>query len=143
MPKMPKPPNFRKSRLLLCSLLTGIWLCQFQLLEPSIAQNRPPSHQKSLPAEVAKAVRQDLVKKINPSIDSAQIKIKQASRQTWSDSCLGLAQPDELCAQVLVKGWRVILAGNGKTWTYRTDSSGRLLRIEPATKKAKNSYSSF
>jgi len=136
---MLKMPNFRKSRLLICLLLTGIWLCQFQFLEPSIAQNRPPNKRKSLPAEVAKAIRQDLAKKSNPSIDSAQIEIKQASRQTWSDSCLGLAKPDELCGQVLVKGWRVILAGNGKTWTYRTDSSGRLLRLEPAIKKTKNS----
>jgi hypothetical protein len=59
-----------------------------------------------------------------------RLQIQAAQRQTWTDGCLGLATPGELCTQALVEGWRIILTDNQKTWVYRTDSSGTNLRLE-------------
>lgn len=84
-----------------------------------------------LPTEIADAVRQDLQRKIG--IPPTQVKVTKAERQTWPNSCLGLAKSDELCAQMLVEGWRIELSDDSETWVYRTDYRGRQLRMEPPT----------
>jgi hypothetical protein len=33
-----------------------------------------------------------------------------AERKTWSDGCLGIDKPGQLCAQALVEGWRIFYA---------------------------------
>jgi len=82
-----------------------------------------------LPAEIADAVRQDLQRKIG--IPPTQVRITEATRQTWPNACLGLAKSDELCAQMLVEGWRIVLSDDSERWVYRTDDRGKLLRMEP------------
>ncbi|ACK68843.1 hypothetical protein PCC7424_0376 [Gloeothece citriformis PCC 7424] len=86
------------------------------------------SKNTNVPTEVVKAVRQDLSRRTN--IPGEQLKLQQASQQTWPNGCLGLAGPDEFCTQALVEGWRVIMSYKDQTWTYRTDSQGRTLRLE-------------
>jgi hypothetical protein len=46
----------------------------------------------------------------------------------WSDSCLGLARPDEMCAEVITPGWISILEADGKIYEFHTDSSGVNIR---------------
>lgn len=98
----------------------------------SLAQNTNELSQ--LPAEIAQALRQDLQRKIG--IPPTQVKVTEAERQTWPNSCLGLAKSDELCAQMLVEGWRVVLSDDSETWVYRTDDRGRRLRMEPQDREA-------
>ncbi len=102
-------PNFRKAN-------SGIF-----------AQNTEELSQ--LPAEIADAVRQDLQRKIG--IPPTQVRVTEAKRQTWPNACLGLAKSDELCAQMLVEGWRIVLSDESERWVYRTDDRGKLLRMEP------------
>lgn len=52
------------------------------------------------------------------------------SREEWSDTCLGLAEPGEMCAQVITPGWRVVLMAEGQQYVYRTDASGEVIRRE-------------
>lgn len=93
---------------------------------PAIAMSDRQS--ESAPSEIIDAVRQDLSRRTR--IESDRLKIVETSRQTWSDGCLGLAQPDELCTQALVEGWRVVLADGDRTWIYRTDDRGMTVRLE-------------
>lgn len=83
----------------------------------------------NVPTVILEAVRQDLARryKIAPN----QLKLVQSSRQTWPDGCLGLAKPDEICTQALIEGWRVTISHQQRTWVYRTDGQGRILRLEP------------
>lgn len=83
---------------------------------------------ENVPPPVLDAVRQDLSKRT--SIPADQFKVREASQQTWSDGCLGLAQPDEMCLQALVEGWRIVMFHRDRTWVYRTDSRGRTIRLE-------------
>jgi hypothetical protein len=49
-------------------------------------------------------------------------------RAQWPDSCLGLAQAGEVCAQVVTSGYRVIVRLGSKQLEYHTDTdsfSGR------------------
>lgn len=92
------------------------------------SQAQPPNPMSSLPPAVALAVRQDL--STQTGISPEKLTITEVERQTWPNSCLGLAQPDEFCGQMLVEGWRVVLSNGRQTWVYRTDLKGQVFRLE-------------
>ncbi|MFB2921871.1 hypothetical protein [Aerosakkonema funiforme] len=93
-----------------------------------ISQSPSDARANRLPAQVDRAVRQDLSAKTG--IAPGKLRITRYSRQTWPDGCLGLAEPDRICTQALVEGWRVVVSDGSKTWTYRTNSNGTILRLE-------------
>lgn len=82
----------------------------------------------NVPRSVQSAVISDLSRRQN--IPDRQIRITEATRQTWPDSCLGLSGPNEFCSQVRTDGWRMVLTENNNRWVYRTDESGRTVRLE-------------
>ena len=81
-----------------------------------------------LPDTVAAAVRQELSRQVD--IPVSELNITESSQETWSDGCLELPQPDELCTQALVEGWRVTLSNGCQTWVYRSDRQGQVVRLE-------------
>jgi hypothetical protein len=50
-----------------------------------------------------------------------QVQIRIVEEREWPDSCLGLARPGEVCAQVITPGYRVVFAHDNLTYEYRTD----------------------
>ncbi len=82
----------------------------------------------NVPRSVQSAVISDLSRRQN--IPERQIRITEATRQTWPDSCLGLSGPNEFCSQVRTDGWRMVLTENNNRWVYRTDENGRTVRLE-------------
>ncbi|MBH8554042.1 hypothetical protein I8751_17045 [Nostocaceae cyanobacterium CENA357] len=91
-----------------------------EVLKGKIKTNR-------LPRPVANAVLRDLARR--ERVSTKELKITDHSRQTWRNGCLELPQPDELCTQVLVPGWRVVVSNNQRTWVYHTNNNGRFLRL--------------
>lgn len=87
------------------------------------------SRAKQLPPAVLNAVREDLAHRTGTS--RGPWRVVSSSPETWPNTCLGLAQPDEFCGEMLVEGWRVVMSDGRQTWIYRTDSRGDTLRIEP------------
>ncbi|PZV14581.1 MAG: hypothetical protein DCF22_08730 [Leptolyngbya sp.] len=83
-----------------------------------------------LPSTVANAVRQDLSKQTG--IPAKNLRVVQSTPKTWSDGCLGLAKADEMCSQMMVQGWEVVFSNGTRRWVYRTDSTGRVYRMEPS-----------
>lgn len=49
----------------------------------------------------------------------------------WPDACLGLPQRDEMCAQVITPGYRIVLEANGQRYTAHTDQTGGRVRLAP------------
>ena len=98
---------------------------------PSLQEEQPAdiilSSETTLPPEVKNAVLNDAVKRTNKTADA--FKILEAQMQQWSDGCLGLGKPDELCTQAIISGWRVVVTDGLKNWTYRTDDLGNI-RLE-------------
>ncbi len=86
------------------------------------------SRQTSLPTTVLTAIRQDLSRRTGLAGD--RIILKTSVAQTWPDGCLGLARTEEICTQALVEGWRVTVTDGKQSWTYRTDATGRVIRLE-------------
>ncbi|AMW31134.1 MULTISPECIES: hypothetical protein [Arthrospira] len=81
-----------------------------------------------LPSEISTALRQDVIDRTGSSPE--EIEILAAERQTWPNTCLGLAKPDELCGQMLVDGWRVRVSDGQRHWLYRTNHNGQNFRLE-------------
>lgn len=108
-------------------------LSQRQTLIPdysfTISQlNNSPTPNQSLPRAIAEAVRQDLFRKTG--IPADQVEIKQSETAQWPNACLGLAKSGEMCAEIIVPGWRIVLSDGKQTWIYRTDNQGNRMRIE-------------
>lgn len=87
-----------------------------------------------IPVKLVDGIRQDLSRRTG--IAAYKFKLIEANQQTWTDGCLGLAKPDEICTQALVEGWRVILSYGSQTWVYRSDKQGRNIRLESQNPKS-------
>jgi hypothetical protein len=58
-----------------------------------------------------------------------QVEIIDFNFGEWPDSCLGAAEPDEACLQVITPGYQVILQVNGQRYEVRTDETGSNVRF--------------
>lgn len=65
-------------------------------------------------------------------ISSEEIVYGEIVQKTWSDGCLGLAGKDEMCTNALVEGLEVELKVGEKSYYYRTDMEGNVVRRAPA-----------
>ncbi|WP_009543267.1 hypothetical protein [Crocosphaera subtropica] len=116
-------------------ILISVWGCQSSntpdvtepTSEPTMGQETMNNNTET-PQAVIDAVFKDITN--NNTINSENLQVEQTEAKTWSDGCLGLAQPDEFCTQALVEGWRVTVTAGETTWVYRTDQTGQNLRKE-------------
>jgi hypothetical protein len=93
----------------------------------------PPVYKDvTLPAPVAQAVKQDVSQTFGVAV--AQLKVTESSQQMWPDGCLGLPRGKEACTMAIVSGWRVTVTDGVQTWFYRTDNTGKTLRLEDPDK---------
>ena len=67
-------------------------------------------------------------------VAEAEIEVVSVEATEFSDSCLGLGQPNESCLQAITPGWLVMLAAEGQEYEVHTDETGEQVRIadEPA-----------
>ena len=82
----------------------------------------------NIPPEVKSAVLNDAVKRTSKTVSA--LKITEAQSRSWSNGCLGLAKPDEICTQAIVPGWQITVTDGLKNWIYRTDEMGDTVRLE-------------
>ena len=63
------------------------------------------------------------------SLDPGTIQVLDFIEVEWPDACLGAAQPDEVCAQVLTAGWSITLSVDDFLYELRTDDIGTQIRM--------------
>lgn len=61
---------------------------------------------------------------------SSNLRVVDAQLHTWPDNCLGLSNSGVSCTQMPVPGWQVAVANGQQRWTYRTDVSGSVIKLE-------------
>jgi hypothetical protein len=61
-------------------------------------------------------------------LNSDQITIISAEHVEWPNACLGLAGEDEMCAEVITPGWKIVLSSGGEVFTFHTDDTGEYIR---------------
>ena len=119
-----------------CLLLGANLAAPAQAFPISFEQGRiqikqQPTPSLGLPTSIANRIRRTVARQIQVPV--RELRIVQANQQTWTDGCLGLGRPEELCMASMVRGWRVSLTNGQQTWIYRTDATGRSLRAESQT----------
>ncbi|MEM7067108.1 MAG: hypothetical protein AAF572_28590 [Cyanobacteria bacterium P01_B01_bin.77] len=121
---------------ILLSLLSTPLLLSCVIQPPEPAQPVPNApvtdiSSNTLPDTIQAQVRTDLANHL--SIPTDQITIQSHSRQTWSDGCLGLGGPAELCLAALTEGWQieVVDTETNEAYVYRTNLNGDQIRREP------------
>jgi hypothetical protein len=65
-------------------------------------------------------------------IDYEQVTVVSVEAVDWPDACLGVYNPDELCAAVITPGFLVIVDTPSGQYEVHTDAEGRELRIKSA-----------
>ena len=101
---------------------------KIQPVAPIVAESPLFAQAQQLPPAIAGMVLQSHARSLNQPVN--RFSISAATPRNWPDGCLGLAEPGEFCAQVLIPGWQVTVTNGQQNWTYRTDSTGSALRLE-------------
>ena len=109
---------------------------------PEVSPTKPPVVVPSLPPVITPLpadgdvmprfildARQALAAKLNLPLD--QIVVISMNQVDWPNACLGLPEKDEMCAQVITPGYRVMLRANNQEYEVRTGGSNRSVRIAP------------
>lgn len=86
------------------------------------------STESTVPVPIQTAVLEAAARRTSRSV--AKFRIVNAEKRNWLDGCLGIAEPDELCTQVITPGWLVIVTDGQRNWTYRTDEFGDRVKLE-------------
>lgn len=95
---------------------------QSQTSSPLISQS------PMVPQVIADKILADLAQRTGQPITA--FKIESSENENWPDSCLGLAQEGQMCAQVITPGWKITVRSDAKSWVYRTNQNGRLVLLE-------------
>jgi hypothetical protein len=66
-------------------------------------------------------------------VDAGEIEVVALEGAEFTDSCLGLGQANELCAQVMTPGWQFTLSAGGQEYEVRTDATGQVVRVAGQT----------
>lgn len=82
-----------------------------------------------LPPDVALNVQNQVSEVLGVSAESIQI--EKVEKMDWPNSCLGLPGADEVCAESITPGWRLVFKVNGQEYRYRVDATGTVIRQEP------------
>lgn len=102
---------------------------QRDIIPPASSTIPETQSMDSLSAEAQQAFLAKVAATQNVAVDQLQVMtVKEAD---WPDACLGLAGPDELCAQMVIPGWAITVSSADQLWSYRTDLEMELVKLEP------------
>jgi|GEM_PF-1071983 len=100
-----------------------------QLLAAQPARREARQNNDLVPEVIANAVLQNLSQQTG--IPTSGLRIIEAKQETWTDGCLGIANPGIICSKAVVPGWRVVVVRDRQRWVYRTNLTGSLVKLDP------------
>jgi len=101
--------------------------CSLSTAVPA-TQNVPTLVVETLPPGVVVEIQNRVSETLGVPAD--QLQIDTVEQTDWPDSCLGLPEQDEACAEVITPGWLVVVDIAGTKYSYRVDESGTNIRQE-------------
>jgi hypothetical protein len=141
---------YRFSHLSLASLVVFVLTACATAPEESSPDAAQPSYPAPLPATSAPTVTPQPTQAVLPTeksrlpspveaaqnylanhlgIPADQIVLEDTQETEWPDSCLGLASPKELCADVIVPGYILIFSTPLGSYEIHIDQTGSSMRI--------------
>jgi hypothetical protein len=121
-----KPAASKYSKFLLWLIIFSIGVALSTNSFPAFSAPVILTKTTPAPNTVIQSIRQAIKKQFG----IAEITVVEVTEQNWPDGCLGLPKNQELCTQVVVPGWRIEVTDNLQTWFYRSDKTGKVLRLE-------------
>jgi hypothetical protein len=87
-----------------------------------------PAGQPALevPADLIEAARLRLAQALGVAVEA--VSVFNAVPVEWPDSCLGLALPGVMCAEVITPGYLIELEAGGEVFGYHANADGSVLR---------------
>jgi hypothetical protein len=123
--------QYSKSRLLLTVVCASLSICCAIASTANIpALSQPPDRPSETKQAPAPAVIQSIRQAVKKQFGVAKIGVVSVTEQNWPDGCLGLPKAEEVCTMAIVTGWRVEVSDKLQTWFYRTDLTGKTIRLE-------------
>ena len=108
-------------------------LVMVALLSTACSAFQPAAQASPVATEQIPAVQSALEEaSIELGVPQAQLTVTSVKATDWPDACLGLAGPQEVCAQVVTHGYQIILSNQGKQIEIHTDSTGQSVRMAGA-----------
>lgn len=111
--------------------------CRAPSVEPGAplgGETPTPEDAEQVAGEALPAARMALASFLGLTPDEIELdKIEDAE---WSNACLGLPGPDELCAEVMTPGYLMTFTVDGSSYAVRTDLEGGEVRVEAAAGQA-------
>jgi len=89
-------------------------------LAPSIRKGSPVPN---IPA--VQAARQRVADDLGIDVTSVSVQSYEAAE--WTDSCLGVHLPDQVCAEVIIPGYRVVLSTGSNRYEAHTNQEGNIV----------------
>jgi uncharacterized secreted protein with C-terminal beta-propeller domain len=77
---------------------------------------------------MAELAIKDLARRLG--VPESEIQVLDVTTRIWNDSCLGVEQPDQACAEVLTPGFGVWLGNANRRYEYHTDTVSTVLFVE-------------
>ena len=96
---------------------------------PNAPATQNPALGEALPPDVALNVQNQISEALGVPLDSIQI--QNIEKMDWPNSCLGLPEGDEVCAEVITPGWLLTFNIDNQEYQYRVDSTGTVVRLQP------------
>jgi hypothetical protein len=121
-----------------CLLGGGVGDCGLPVAAAHSSSDKPAA-ENALPAAVAEAVLDEAAR--HSERERSALQVVSAEQRQWPNGCLRLAEPDEVCTQAIVEGWRVTVASPERRWIYRTDQQGQRIRLERQAQASTASFS--
>jgi hypothetical protein len=123
-------PRSRFTKLALIPLVTLLSLHPIVIAPAAGTRLAQVNDTSQLPDQVRDRLLQYLSQ--ITAVPIADLTITDYQAADWSDSCLGLGGPAEICAVMIIPGWHIEVTAGSRTWLYRTDADGIRLRQESA-----------
>jgi len=100
-------------------------LATVTLLAASPEASLTPGSAEAYPPAVSAALQQ-LASRLD--LPLKKIQVSSIVPQDWPDACLGTASADDICAQVITPGYKIVFTAAGQQYEYHTDAQGKNLR---------------
>ena len=116
---------------LLLLLVFLLQACVSNTPGPATPSPQAPGGQvQEIPDEIRQAVAEGLGE------DPGNLQVQDFEQVEWPNACLGLAQPDEMCADVITPGYRLIVVAGERQYQVHTDLSGANIRVAGEKERA-------
>jgi hypothetical protein len=104
----------------------------FEGEEYTFRTNEDGSLVREVRAEPAEAARQFLMEQL--ALRDGDVELVSQEAVDWPDACLGVSQPDVMCAQMITPGYRFVFNAGGAAFTVHTnaDASAIVLAADSA-----------